>query len=648
MRTPAPFGTWPSPVTPQMLVAAAVRLGDVRVDGDAVVWAEGRPAEGGRVQLVRRAADGTLTELLPDAVGARTRAHEYGGGAFWLDRGVVFFTAWADQRLHRLEAGGAPRAITPEPASPHADRYADGVVSPDGAWVVCVRERHHGEAATEVENELVVLPSDGSAAPSVLVSGRDFVAAPRLSPDGTRLAWIAWDHPNMPWDDTELWVADVVDHPDGGLALRSPQRMAGGPGESVMQPVWAPDGTLYVISDRSNWWHVYRVEGMDDLVALDPRPVEMAGPAWTFGNHDLAVAPDGALVWVEPGDEGVDLVVAHPHDGHRRTRLPFAELAALSVTADGAAVVGVAMHATREPEVVRVPLADPSVHEVLRPARDLGLDPASASAARTVSFPTTGGATAHALYYAPASTSHEGLPGELPPLIVMSHGGPTSAAQPAFSLSVQFWTSRGFAVADVDYRGSTGYGREYRKALDGQWGVADVDDCCAAATWLAAQGLADPDRLAIRGGSAGGFTTLAALATRDVFKVGASYYGIADLGALAEDTHKFESRYTDRLIGPWPDTTGVYAARSPLSHVDGFSCPLIVFQGLEDAVVPPNQSQLIVDALAAKGVRHEYHTYEGEQHGFRRADTIVHSLSAELAFYRSVFGPSAASADDEG
>lgn len=645
MRTSAPFGTWPSPVTPDMLVTAAVRLGDVQVDGDSVVWAEGRPSEGGRVQLVRRATDGTVTDLLPEGVSARTRAHEYGGGAFWLHGGVVFYANWADQRLYRLETGGTPLAITAEPATPHADRYTDGLVTAGGDWVICVRERHHGEAATEVVNEIVAIPANGSATPTVLVSGRDFVAAPRLSPDGAQLAWITWDHPNMPWDDTELWMADVVDHPDGGPALRNPRRLAGGPGEAVMQPLWAPDGTLYVVSDRSNWWQVYRVDGVDDLVAIDPRPVEMAGPAWVFGQHDVAVGPDGALVWAEPASGGVELVVARPHDGHVRSRLPFVEFAALSVTTDGKAVVGVAQHATREAEVVRVALAGPPLVEVLRPARDLGLDPDGISRSRTVSFPTSGGATAHARYYAPASATHDGAPGELPPLIVMSHGGPTAAAQPGFALSVQFWTSRGFAVADVDYRGSTGYGREYRKALDGQWGVADVDDCCAAATWLAEQGLADPSRLAIRGGSAGGFTTLAALATRDVFKVGASYYGVADLAALAADTHKFESRYLDGLVGPWPDTTGVYAARSPLTHVDGFSCPLIVFQGLEDAVVPPNQSQLIVDALAAKGVRYEYHTYEGEQHGFRRADTIVHSLSAELAFYQSVFGLAATSAD---
>jgi len=636
MRTQAPFGSWPSPLTPQLLVQAAVRLGDVQVDGDGVIWLEGRPTEGGRYQPVRRAADGSTRDLLPDGFGARTRAHEYGGGSFWVHDGDVFFTNWADQRLYRLGAdGGQPLAITAEPAEPHADRYADGVCTANGEWVVCVRERHHGPSATEVANEIVAVPADGADLPRVLATGRDFVMSPRISPDGSKLAWVTWDHPNMPWDDTELWVADVVLHPDGGPELSGARRYAGGPGESVMQPTWAPDGTLYVISDRSNWWHAYRVADVDDLVAVDPRPVEIAGPAWVFGQRSLVAGPDGLLVWVEPGDGTVDLVVGR-QGSLVRHRLPFVGLQQLSF--DGEAIVGVALWSTREAEVVRVPLAEPQRFAVVRPSRDLGLDAAGVSVSTRVTFPSTGGRIAHGLYSPPASATHEGPPGEAPPLLVTIHGGPTGAANPAFDLKTQFWTSRGFAVVAVDYGGSTGYGRRYRKELDGQWGVVDVDDCCAAAAWLAGQGLADADRLAITGGSAGGFTTLAALALRDVFAVGASYYGVADLSALAADTHKFESRYLDGLIGPWPDTTGVYRQRSPLSHVDGFDRPLIVFQGLEDAVVPPSQSQLIVDALAAKGVRHEYHTYEGEQHGFRQAATIMHSIEAELAFYRSVLG----------
>ncbi|HAP76198.1 MAG TPA: S9 family peptidase [Acidimicrobiaceae bacterium] len=634
MRTPAAYGTWPSPIPASLLVQAAVRLGDVQPDGDALVWLEGRPAEGGRYQLVRRTADGTLVDLLPDGFGARTRVHEYGGGSFWLHDGTVFFTNWADQRLYRLAPGGQPQAITPEPATPHALRYADGVLSADGRWVVCVRERHDGEQAIEVVNDIVAVPSDGIGPEVVLVHGRDFVSSPRLSPDGATLVWVAWDHPNMPWDDTELWSAQLS-WSHSGPQLSAGHRLAGRPGESVMQPVWSPDGSLYVISDRSNWWHVYRVEGTDQLTAIDLRDTEVGGPAWVFGERDVVAGADGQLVWVESAADGVDLVVAHGDGAAVRHHLPFVGLHRLSLVDE--AVVGVADWATKEAEIVRVPLADPTSFQVIRAARDLGLDPAGLSVGRPVSYPSTNGRTAHARFYPPTSATHEGLPGETPPLLVTIHSGPTAAAHHGFKLQTQFWTSRGFAVVDVDYGGSTGYGRAYRKELEGQWGVVDVDDCCAASTWLAAQGLADPQRLAITGGSAGGFTTLAALATRTVFAVGASYYGVADLGALAADTHKFESRYLDRLVGPWPDTTGVYRERSPLSHVDGFDRPLIVFQGLEDAIVPPNQSQMIVDALAAKGVRHEYHTYEGEQHGFRKADTIVHSLEAELAFYRSVF-----------
>jgi dipeptidyl aminopeptidase/acylaminoacyl peptidase len=624
-----------------MLTAGAASLQDVRVEGATTWWLESRPEEAGRYQIVRRDPDGTQTDLLPDGFGARTRVHEYGGGSFLVDRGVVYFSNWADQRLYRLEPGGEPVATTPEPPEAHALRYADGVCTPDGAWVICVREAHDGPSATQVRNEIVAVRADGSAGfegprePCVLASGRDFVSTPRISRDGRQLAWITWDHPNMPWDDTELWVGHLHDDGEGKLVVDRARRVAGRPGESVMQPAWGRHGSLFVISDRTDWWNVYGVEGPDALAPVHPLTAEVGGPQWVFGESDLAIAVDGTIVFAHRAQGGVHLVVV-PDGGEPTThQLPFVALDHLRL-ADGR-VTAMAGSTDVEPQLIRFPLDRPDAIEVLRPPRDLGLDPAGISPAIPISFPSADGRLAHALYYAPVSATHHGPEGERPPLVVLSHGGPTSAAQAEFYLARQFWTSRGFALVDVDYGGSTGYGRAYRELLNGRWGVVDVEDCCAAASFLAAEGRVDGERLAIRGGSAGGFTTLAALAFRDVFSVGGDYYGVADLSALAADTHKFESRYLDRLVGPWPEAKAVYDERSPIHHVDGFDRPLIVFQGLEDQVVPPNQSEMIVAALQDKGVRTEYHPYEGEQHGFRQAANIIDSLQRELGFYRSVF-----------
>jgi dipeptidyl aminopeptidase/acylaminoacyl peptidase len=629
-----PYGSWPSPVTAELLVAGASTPSDVRAAGGVTWWSESRPEEAGRIQLVRRDADGTTTDLLPDGLSARTRVHEYGGGAWWVHGETVFFAAWHDQRLYRLEPGGGPVPITPEPPEHHGWRYADGTVTPDGRWIVCVREVHDGATPSDVRNQIVALAADGSTTPRVLADGRDFVAAPRISRDGRQLAWLTWDHPDMPWDGTELWVGHLHETLEG-LALEHARREAGSRDESLVQPEWGRHGQLFVVSDRTGWWNVHRVDGPDSLADLDARDAEAALPMWVFGGRRYAVARDGTIAVAYAGTptrlavlrEGVAPVV---HE------LPVVALGQLCL--DGGTLTALADHADREREVVRFLLDDPSAIEVLRPARSLGLDPDLVSRAAAVSFPSTGGRTAHAWFYAPRHPSYVGEPGELPPLVVMSHGGPTSSADPSFSLQKQFWTSRGFAVVDVDYGGSSGYGRAYRQALDGAWGIVDVDDCCAAATWLAGEGRVDGERLVIRGGSAGGYTTLAALAFRDVFAAGGDHYGVADLAALARDTHKFEARYCDGLVGPWPAAEAVYAERSPIEHVERFSCPLIVFQGLEDAIVPPAQAEMIVAALDAKGVPHAYFAFEGEQHGFRQAATIVRVLTAEVTFYRKAFG----------
>lgn len=634
------FGSWPTPITSEMVVAASVRLSEVRVDGADVVWAEARPDEGGRTQLVRRGADGTTADLLPADRNARTAVHEYGGGAWWVRDGVTWFTDWADQRLYRLVPGGEPAPITPEPATPRADRYADGVLDPDGEFIVCVRERHgagraSGAPSTDVRNEIVRLRADAPGEPEVLVSGPDFVAAPRLHPNGVILAWLQWNHPSMPWDDVELRTRNLV---TGEELL-----VAGGPGESVSEPRWQPDGSLWFLSDRSDWWNLYRWRSGSDIEAVVRVDAEIGVPSWQLASSRYAVLDDGRVVFARRA-HGFDALGVRGTDGAvELLDLPFTTFG--SVRAAGGGVVLVAGSATTEPGVYRIdlPAGGEPVVTALRPPRELGVDPGYLSAPEAVSFPSTApdGAprTAHALFYPPANPHHRGPPGELPPLLVVIHGGPTSAAQPVLNPAVQYWTSRGFAVVDVDYGGSTGYGRPYREELYGQWGVVDVADCLAAVSWLAGRGRVDGARACIRGGSAGGFTTLAALARPDTpFAAGADHFGVADLTALAADTHKFESRYLDRLIGPYPAERELYLERSPIQHVQLLTRPLIVLQGSEDAIVPPNQSEKIVDALRDRGVPVAYLLFEGEQHGFRRAENIRRALDAELSFYAQVLG----------
>lgn len=629
MPITAPYGTWPSPITPAMLTEGAVGLSQVQVWSGRVWWNEARPSEAGRQVLVSAdAAGGEPADAFGPTHSARTQVHEYGGRCATGHGDTVVWSDWSDQRLWRRDTGGAPRPLTAEPPAPRSLRYADPVIGPDGRWVVCVRERHTGAG---VVNDLVAIPLDADLAdPTVLASGRDFYAAPRLSPAGDALAWIEWDHPDMPWDHTELRVAPFTDGTTGAA-----RTVAGDHGESITQPRWAPDGTLHYISDRSGWWNIY-AEGRGPVSAMD---AEFAGPDWVFGESSYTFLPDGRLVATWHG-EGPGALGVMEDGGWRMLDLPYSSYDALAAL-DGA-VVAVAGSSRDFPAVVRIGVDDGTV-QVLRRSRSAGLDPAVFSVPQAITYPS-GGEVAHAWYYPPTNPAVTAPSGEAPPLVVVSHGGPTAAAAPVLSLSVQYWTSRGFAVADVDYRGSTGYGRAYRESLRGAWGVKDVEDCSTVVAHLASQGLADPGRAVIRGGSAGGFTTLAALAFTDVFAAGASHFGVADLELLARDTHKFESRYLDRLVGAWPEDAAVYRARSPIHHLDGLRCPVILFQGSEDAVVPQAQADLIHAALRDRGVPVAYLLFEGEQHGFRQASTIEAVAEAELAFYGRVldFSPAGA------
>lgn len=601
----------------------------LEVCGEDVYWLEGRPTEGGRYVVVRRSADGSIADVTPQGFNARTRVHEYGGGSYFVSSSTVYFSNFSDQRLYRQDSGDDPIEVTPDPEIQSGLRFADGVALPDGRTAVCIQERHFADR--EAVNEVVRLTLDGSRAPQVLVTGNDFYAFPRVSADGNRLTWTTWNHPNMPWDGCELWVADLTD--DG---VQHARMIAGSETESVFQPSWSPSGDLYFISDRTNWWNLYRLDG-DKVVPVAPLESEIGVPQWVFGLSRYDFLADGtiACLYLRDGNDVLGLI----RPGSREVEPIETGLTTIDfcrVTPDGR-VWAIAGSPTEFSAIVAI---DPAtgVVERIRRSSDLSIDPGYVSVAEPIEYPTENGLSAHALFYAPKNKDFAGPASERPPLVVFSHGGPTSATDSRLSLKIQFWTSRGIAVVDVNYGGSTGYGREYRERLKPNWGIVDVDDCANAAKFLANRGDVDGKRLAIRGGSAGGFTTLNSLTFRDVYSVGASYYGVADLGALARDTHKFESRYLDGLVGPYPDARDVYEARSAIFHTDQLSCPLVLFQGLEDKVVPPQQAEQMVEALKRKGLPYAYVAYEGEQHGFRKAENIRHSLESELYFYSQILG----------
>jgi len=621
----APYGSWKSPITSDLTVAETVKLMEIMLDGEDVYWIEMRPSEGGRHVVVRRSPDGVTADVTPPGFNARTRVHEYGGGSYLVDAGTVCFSNFDDQRLYRQRPGEAPQPITPGAGL----RYADGVLDRARNRVICIREDHTGGA--EPVNAVCAVDLDGKADAVVLVLGNDFYASPRLSPDGSRLAWVTWNHPNMPWDGTELWAGEFG--PDGSIA--NSERVAGGLNEAIVQPEWSPGGLLHFVSDRAGWWNIYR-RGDGEAEPVCEMAAEFGRPYWVFRNPHYAFADAGRIVCAFAENGSWNLASICPASGElRRIDTPCSDIA--DVHAAGPAVFFRGGSPAEHTSVVKLDLATGGA-ELLRRSSKAEVDPGYLSAPRPIEFPTENGLTAHAFFYPPKNREFAGPEKERPPLLVKAHGGPTAAASTTLSLEIQYWTSRGIAVLDVNYGGSTGYGRPYRERLNGNWGIVDVDDCVNGARHLAERGDVDGGRLAIRGGSAGGYTTLAVLTFRDVFKAGASYYGVSDAEALAKETHKFESRYLDRLIGPYPERIGLYRERSPIHHTGGLSCPLILFQGLEDKIVPPSQAQMMFDALKQKGIPVAYVPFEGEQHGFRKAENIKRALDAELYFYSKVFG----------
>jgi dipeptidyl aminopeptidase/acylaminoacyl peptidase len=623
----APYGSWKSPITSDLIVSEVVGLSQPTIDNDNIYWVEVRPSEGGRSVVVRHDAAGINRDVTPPPCNARTRVHEYGGGDYVVCDGSVYFSNFSDQRLYLQAGDAAPRPITPASQM----RFADAIISNRSGRLICVREEHGSEK--EAVNTLVSIKLDGGQPDcgQIIVSGNDFYSSPVLSPDGSRLAWLTWNHPQMPWDTSELWVGDL--QVDGTLGQT--RCVAGGVDESIFQPAWSPDGVLYFVSDRHGWWNLYRLSG-DQIEPVCEMAAEFGVPQWVFGMSSYAFESAEGIV-CSYLERGLARLARIDTTTGKCTLIesPYTNITYVRASSGGVVFKGGSF--TEPQSIVRLKPGS-TQFEVLRRSLKVAIEPGYISTARAVEFPTAGGLTAHGFFYPPQNSDYRAPAGERPPLLVQSHGGPTSAGAAALSLSFQYWTSRGVAVLDVNYGGSSGYGRAYRERLKGNWGVVDVDDCVNGARYLAGRGEVDGNRLMISGGSAGGYTTLCALTFRETFRAGASHFGVSDVEALAKETHKFESRYLDGMIGPYPERRDLYQARSPIHFADRLACPVIFFQGLEDKVVPPNQAETMVKALRAKGVPVAYVRFAGEQHGFRRAENIKRALDGEIYFYSRVFG----------
>ncbi|MBP0022080.1 MAG: S9 family peptidase [Cyanobacteria bacterium SBLK] len=619
----APFGAWKSPITADLIVSGTIGLGAVALDGETMYWLEGRPSEGGRNVIVKQDDNGEAIDITPQSFNVRTRVHEYGGGAFLIAAGTIYFSNFADQRIYKQVPGAKPQPLTPDSKK----RYANSIVDSQRDRLICVCEDHTGEG--EAKNTLSTVDLKTGQV-CELVSGSDFYTSPRLSSDGSQLAWIDWNHPNMPWDGTKLWIATIRENG----SLDNIQCIAGGEEESICAPEWSPDGILYFASDRNNWWNLYRfVEGKIECIC--EKEAEFGYPHWVFGEKPYTFLSENRILCTYSQNGRKYLAKLNTESQELNTLdVPFTSI--YSLTIKGEYAYFIAGSPTASTQLVKLDL-NTLDYTTLKKSSTLKCDPSYLSLPEAIAFPTEEGKTAYAWFYPPQNKDYIAPEGTHPPLLVKSHGGPTAATSATFNLRIQYWTSRGFAFVDVNYGGSTGYGREYRQRLNKKWGIVDVDDCTNAAKYLAEQGRVDGEKLAIAGGSAGGYTTLAALTFKNVFKAGASYYGVSDLEVLAKDTHKFESRYLDGLIGKYPEEKQIYEERSPIHFTDRLSCPVIFFQGLEDKIVPPNQAEMMVEAIQKKGLPVAYVPFEGEQHGFRRAENIKRALDGEFYFYSRVF-----------
>jgi dipeptidyl aminopeptidase/acylaminoacyl peptidase len=629
----APYGAWPSTISAARVAAGATPLSSLMLggaDGSDIFWLAGRAAEAGRNTLLRHHG-AIIDELTPAPFNVRSRVHEYGGGAYTVDGDTIYFSHFADNRVYKLDLA-ADDAVPVAVTRAGKQRFADFVTDSARGRLIGVRELHGDDPHAQPANTICAI-GIATGDETVLAQGADFYSSPRLSPDGRSLAWLSWDHPRMPWQGTTLWLAEVGD--DGTLA--APVRIAGGAEESVCQPEWSPDGLLHFVSDRSGWWNLYRLcRDRQRTEGLCPMEAEFASPHWIFGNSmygfrsaseiicTYIVKGVSRLARLLPGSGKLE-AIANPYEEIRELRIGPGYIAMLA----GGPTIPL--------ELARIDFTEEGVEILAQSIEDLP-DEQNLSIPTSISYASANGRTSHAFFYPPRNRDVAGPEGSKPPVIVISHGGPTGMTVNTLNLKTQYWTSRGFGVLDVNYGGSTGFGRAYRDLLKGQWGVVDVEDCVAGAQALVERGLADGERLIIRGGSAGGLTTLCALTFHNVFKVGASYYGVSDLKGLDQDSHKFESHYNEYLIAPQPQAEALYQARSPINHTDKLARPMIFFQGLDDKVVPPQQSEMMVDALKQRGVPVAYVPLEGEGHGFRKGENIIRTLEAELYFYQRMFG----------
>ena len=631
----APYGSWESPISTEMIVSEAVGLGDMDIDGSDIYWLETRPEESGRYVVVRKTSEGLIDDVTPLGFSARTSVHEYGGGSYLAYRGTVFFSNYSDQRVYKVKTeDGNPIPITPEGLD---IRFANGSVDELRNRIIYVREDH--SQTGEAVNTLVTLDMDDETEGTILTEGADFYSSPSVSPDGSSVAWIQWDHPNMPWDSTELWVAEIS---ETGM-FENKRKLRGASGESICHPSWSPDNLLYFVSDVSGWWNIYRYQDIQLTKSknLTPIEAEFTQAQWGLGSRYYGFLSEDRIICAYNTNGKWNLAELDVNTSKLEgIQTAFTEFNRSGLESkNGMTVLGAG--SSIKPFSIYLYL-DKKVTE-LKSAIRPKVDETYFSLPESITFPTSEDLNSHGFFYPPHNPDYDQEElNQLPPLLVLSHGGPTGATSTTLDLSIQFWTSRGFGVLDVNYRGSTGYGTTYRKRLNGKWGIVDIDDCVNGALYLAKRGDIDKEKMSIRGGSAGGYTTLAALTFKNVFSAGASYYGVSDLEALAKDTHKFESRYMDSMVGPYPENKAVYRERSPIFHSDKLSCPVILFQGLEDKIVLPNQAEMMVASLKDKKIPVAYLPFEGEQHGFRISKNIQRTLEAELYFYSKVFGFKAA------
>lgn len=616
-----PFGTWPSSISADIVASAAPKINHIQSNGTFLTWVESRPDEGGRNVIMGRNLDRLITDLIPPPYSHYSRVHEYGGMAYALSENSIYFVNASDQRIYQQIIG----AKTPTPITETGPCFADLTIDRANNRLIAVCEQHNN--SSEPENYLVGISLEGANRQlTPLARGADFYAYPRISPNGKTLCWIQWNHPNMPWDSTELHSADIQQQ---GLINQQP--IAGSNGnEAIFQPQWSPDNKLYYVSDRDNWWNIYSAENGIVL----KMPAEFATPLWQFGmsTYDFIDSNTIACFWTKQGIWHcgyIDITKAKLH----HVPCPYSSMQAACSHKDSLYMVAGAPDIADE--IVAVSQQG-SVESIYSPSR-LAIEQGNLAIPESINFPTADNSSVQAFFYSPTNNQYCGNDQLLPPVITMCHGGPSGATDCSLNVKIQYWTNRGFAVVDINYRGSTGFGRDYRNALNGAWGVADIEDTQYAIRYLTAQKKIDPERCIIRGSSAGGYTVLSALTFTDTFKAGASLYGIGNLETLVSDTHKFESRYLDKLVGPYPEQKTIYQQRSPINHIEQLNCPVIFLQGLEDKVVPPNQAELMVDSLKKQGIDVVYVEFADEGHGFRKSENIIKAMESELAFYTDVF-----------